>query len=384
MRLGSLFTGTGALDLAAEDVLGDLDRAWHSDVKPAAERFLAHRHPDVPNLGDLTRVWPAIGPLPRETAAMEPVDVLTAGWPCQPHSSAGKRLGEADPRALWPNVLRAIRELRPAIFLGENVARIVTNGELRRVIRTLAEIGYVGAWRVVAASDIGAPHQRKRCFVVAAAADTLPAGREGSWPADVDQAGRLRPVVPSARPAGGDRDAALTLFKTPTANLAVNGGSQHPVKRKAGGHGPTRADEVEWLLYTPCARDHKEGSDFTDTAKRKLTYQVREVASDGSDWGRYAAAVARWEATLGVPAPAPTQTSPRTGKPQLSPRFVEWMMGLPAGWVTDVPDLAPRPAGQRNAALSMLGDGVVPQQAARAYRELLPVVLDLAAREAAA
>ena len=80
-------------------------------------------------------------------------------------------------------------------------------------------------------------------------------------------------------------------------------------------------------------------------------------------WGPYAEAVARWEVLLGRPAPAATQPG-RHGKPVLAPPFVEWLMGLDAGWVTDL-DLP------RTLALRVLGNGVVPQQAAVALRLLL-------------
>ena len=73
-------------------------------------------------------------------------------------------------------------------------------------------------------------------------------------------------------------------------------------------------------------------------------------------WGAYEAAVRRWERAIGRLAPAPTELAPKGGQ-RLSPRFVEWMMGLPAGWVTDVPGL------NRNGQLKALGNGVVPQQA---------------------
>lgn len=81
-----------------------------------------------------------------------------------------------------------------------------------------------------------------------------------------------------------------------------------------------------------------------------------------SRWGTYGAAVDRWAAVLGRPAPAPTE--PGRNGDRLSPRFVEWMMGLPDGWVTDL-DLS------RNDMLKALGNGVVPQQAERALRVLL-------------
>jgi DNA (cytosine-5)-methyltransferase 1 len=196
-------------------------------------------------------------------------------------------------------------------------------------------------------------------------------------------------------------------LKTPTSQLAVNGGSQHPDKRKAGGHGPTLADEVEHLLPTPAVNDMgaaytpDEWDAWTDRMKaehgngnghgkslsieaarllptpRTQNNENRQSEGYGGEdgnfhgllnnpgrWGEYAAAIARWEAVLGRPAPDPTMTSTK-GNPQLSPKFVEHMMGLPAGWVTDVPGIT------RNEALKALGNGVVPQQAEAALRILL-------------
>ena len=83
-----------------------------------------------------------------------------------------------------------------------------------------------------------------------------------------------------------------------------------------------------------------------------------------TDWGEYAAAIARHEQAWGVPAPEPTEPGPK-GSPRLSARFVEWMMMQPAGWVTDVPGVT------RNEALKMLGNGVVTPQAAHAIRVML-------------
>lgn len=109
--------------------------------------------------------------------------------------------------------------------------------------------------------------------------------------------------------------------KTPTAQIATNGGSQHPDKRKAGGHGPTLADEVEHM-----------------------------------DWRQYEPAIRRQEKATGRPAPPPTEPSGKDGQPRISPRFVEWLMALPDGHVTGVPGLS------RAAQLRLLGNGVYPPQ----------------------
>lgn len=90
-------------------------------------------------------------------------------------------------------------------------------------------------------------------------------------------------------------------------------------------------------------------------------------------WGRYGAAIRRWEGITGREAPEPTEPGVRGG-PRLSPRFVEFLMGLPAGYVTDLIDHHdPRRRISRNDALRVLGNGVVPIQAAAAYRALAAV-----------
>jgi DNA (cytosine-5)-methyltransferase 1 len=102
-------------------------------------------------------------------------------------------------------------------------------------------------------------------------------------------------------------------------------------------------------------------------------------------WGVYAAAIARHEQVLGRPAPDPTQPSAKTGNPQLSAGFVEWMQMLPAGWVTAVPGLVDSPRkSERNAQLSMLGDGVCPSQGTFAFRFLLDHLAERLASERAA
>ena len=86
MKIGSLFSGYGGLDLGVQAVLGG-EVAWHVEYDKAPSRILAHHYPDIPNLGDVTTV---------DFTAVEPVDVLTGGYPCQPFSHAGKRKGTDD------------------------------------------------------------------------------------------------------------------------------------------------------------------------------------------------------------------------------------------------------------------------------------------------
>src|SRR5215216_6773887 len=113
---GSLFSGYLGLDMAAQAVFpGEL--AWVSEIDDGANKILDQRAPSIPNLGDITKIsWDQV----------EPVDILTGGWPCQPFSLAGKRKGASDTRALWPYVAEAVRCLRPRVVFLENVAAIAT------------------------------------------------------------------------------------------------------------------------------------------------------------------------------------------------------------------------------------------------------------------
>lgn len=379
--IGSLFTGYGGLDLAIADVIGESRVAWCSDIKPAAEVLLENRYAGIPNLGDISDIDFAGAQSSPELR----VDVLSAGWPCQPHSAAGKRLGDADPRALWPHVVRALAAIRPAVFFGENVARITSNGELRRVIRSFASLRYLGAWWCVRASDIGAAHKRDRCFIVAV--DTLADPLSYRlWDQPRRAHGPDGAYSGIAGHDGAQRDAQLALLPTPTANHgdARRGTPSAEVGARRIAQGRRMLEDVvaAHLLPTPAVADSRTTRNATAgrtpaNDRHHSGWTLSDVAH-AQRWGSYAAAIQRWETVIGRPAPEPTQLSARTGKPQLAPLFVEWLMGVPQGWVTDVPGLAASPAGIRNAALSLLGDGVVPAQASAAFSELLRVVSDAA------
>ena len=94
------------------------------------------------------------------------VDILTGGYPCQPFSAAGKRAGADDPRHLWPFISAGIEMVRPRLCFFENVEGHITLG-LREVIADLESLGYETAWGIFSAAECGAPHQRKRVFILA-------------------------------------------------------------------------------------------------------------------------------------------------------------------------------------------------------------------------
>lgn len=287
-RLGSLCTGYGGLDLAVEDVFG-ARLEWVADPAPGPSKVLAHNLPTVPNIGDLKSIdWPNL----------PPVDIVAAGFPCQPVSFSGRHRGTNDERWLIHDILDGVRQMpqRPALLILENVRGLLTANQgnaMRAVVQGLAEHGFLARWRVLRASDVGAPHQRARTFIVA------------------------RDALRVRRGLGTDRDRPS--FPQPSGeDLPPGTGDPRPSGRGR---------------------------------------------PDSALWGRFSPHIRCWEQTLGRPAPFPADIGPRG--PRISIPFVEWLMGLPAGWIADVPDL---PHTKRR---EILGNGVVPQQAAAAIEDLM-------------
>lgn len=377
ITVGSLCSGYGGLELGAQLAFGPLKHLWHAEHDPAgkqptheqpAARVLAARWPGVPNLGDIQKLTAAGG-----WDGLPPVDLLCAGYPCQGESNAGLRKGSDDPRFRWPDVAEAIRALRPRLVFLENV-RGHLNRSFPRVVADLAAIGYVGRWHCLRASEIGAPHRRERLYIIAWPIDDGPPADwlRGTAPArDASDLMLLpTPIARDHKGAGagwGDqpgRPLSETIHRLlPTPRVTdTNGAGKH-------GDGGLDLRTAVTLLPTPKASD-------TSTPGRRCSEGFRPPLSQVvfNRWGDYTAAIDRWENLLGRPAPAPTAAGARGGQ-SLSPRFVEWMMGLPDGWVCDIitPDSEPSryPARWRTSTLKVLGNGVVPQAAAAALRALL-------------
>lgn len=155
LTVGSMCSGVGGLDLGLERA--GMRVVWQAENDPHSWRVLARHWPHVPNLGDVTLInWAEV---PR-------VDLIAAGYPCQPFSVAGRRLGQDDPRHLWPDVYAAVRFLRPRWLCLENVAGHLALG-FGQVLGDLAEIGYDAEWDCIPAAAVGAHHRRDRVFVVA-------------------------------------------------------------------------------------------------------------------------------------------------------------------------------------------------------------------------
>ena len=116
MNHASLFSGIGGAEIAAEWV--GWENLFHCEINPFGRKVLEYWYPNSVSYDDITKTY--------FTEWRGRIDVLTAGFPCQPFSLAGQRKGADDDRYLWPQVVRAVREIRPAWVVGENVAGILT------------------------------------------------------------------------------------------------------------------------------------------------------------------------------------------------------------------------------------------------------------------
>lgn len=276
MKIGSLCTGYGGLDMAAEAYF-DAKTVWVSEIDKYASQVIEQRF-GVVNHGDLKTInW----------ADVEPIDILTAGYPCQPFSIAGDRKGINDERHIWPYIKEAISILRPKYVILENVRGHLSLG-FDHVLSDLTEIGYDARWQIVRASDVGAPHQRARLFIVAYPIDNGSSYRNSSRP----EKGFTRPT--------GDGSIAYTDSNS-------------------------------------CTQSRRNDTCFHGTPSEIINGSDRQKH-------RFSREMDRQE----VPA--------TLDEGKLNTKFVEYMMGLPVGWVTDI-------GLSRSQQLKMLGNGVVPQQA---------------------
>ncbi len=303
MKIGSLCSGYGGLDMAVEAYY-DAETVWMSDLDKYASKVIAERW-GLPNLGDLKTV---------DWASVEPIDILTAGYPCQPFSNAGQRKGLNDERHIWPYIRDIISQLRPNRVILENVRGHLTLG-FKEVLADLTKIGYDAKWSIVRASDVGAPHRRERLFVLA-----QPANANGE--------------------RGFVRESEKEWHKGESQFELGRGGKTVTYAQCAGLQGSSwKGFRYEQSSETTCDTDDK--------------YQPY----DGSMQELGSRFTSRRQMRLRRP-PNPLDIN---GK--LNAEFVEYMMGLPVGWVTDL-DIS------RSQQLKLLGNGVVPQQAYYAIDKL--------------
>ena len=160
MRHGSLFSGIGGFDLASEWM--GWENVFHCEWNEFGQKVLKYYWPKAITYNDITKTDFYIH--------RGSIDILTGGFPCQPYSSAGKRLGKEDERHLWPEMCRAIREIRPTWVVGENVYGIINwnGGMVFEEVQISLEIeGYEVQSFILPAASVDAPHLRQRIFFIA-------------------------------------------------------------------------------------------------------------------------------------------------------------------------------------------------------------------------
>ena len=281
MTHASLFSGIGGAELAA--TWAGWQSLFHCEINPFCRRVLEYWYPNSTSYEDITKTdfsgWRGR------------VGVLTAGFPCQPFSVAGQRKGAGDDRYLWPQVVRAVHEIRPAWVVGENVAGLLSmvqpgqesalgsspalfqEGGIYRterqyivetVCQDLEREGYSVQPFVVPACAVGAPHRRDRLWIVAHRADARPetvqrGGKDGvlsAGPASHPGGSGREERHPSSEPGGprhpartpGEDLPALRWAGFPSAQPALRGGHNglpFPVDRLAVPYARWRRESVK-------------------------------------------------------------------------------------------------------------------------------------------
>ena len=197
MNVGSLFAGIGGFDLGFERA--GMRVSWQVEQDPYCRAVLARHFPDAARFGDVREVG---------AANLDPVDLVCGGFPCQDLSTAGRGAGIDGARSgLWSEFARIVRELRPRYVVVENVPALLTGKGKRwdrapvgRVLGDLAEARYDAEWACLSAREFGAPHLRKRVWIVAYPARDAEAGAAAQPGPERQRAG-----------AGGERSRAAHL-----------------------------------------------------------------------------------------------------------------------------------------------------------------------------
>jgi len=340
--------------MAVEAYFG-AETIWVSEFDKHVSKVIEARI-NKPNLGNLKAInW----------AEVKPIDILTAGYPCQPFSHAGLRKGAQDERHLWPYIKEAVSILRPNYLILENVRGHFGLG-FREVLGDLASIGYDVRWTLIRASDVGAPHRRERLFILAYPNSTR-------WP-------RAKPSDLQAQQPwdSGSNFNEYTHTDGQRCYLGQNYGNELEYQGQSqlissrlvettithtDGHTRTQSRRASGKLRAESVglrgRAHKGQA-------RSESRSSSKVVSDTDDGGGVRT-MPRLSQRYDPRSPMHLQKVPTPlDQGRLNVKFVEYMMGLPNGWVTDI-DLT------RAQMLKILGNGVVPQQAYRALELLYNV-----------
>lgn len=250
MNVGSLFAGIGGFDLGFERA--GMRVAWQVELDPYCRAVLARHFPGAARYEDVREVG---------IDSLDPVDLVCGGFPCQDLSSAGRGAGIDGARSgLWSEFARIVRELRPRYVVVENVPALLTGKGKRwdrapvgRVLGDLAEVGYDAEWACLSAGEFGAPHLRKRVWIVAYPARDAEAGAAAESGAERQRAWASGQRSRAADPADvpdADREQregrAQALGRPASAELRGHWAAEPAVGRVADGV-PARVDRLAAL-----------------------------------------------------------------------------------------------------------------------------------------
>ena len=227
---------------------------------------------------DAAPVWSNLKTLPVD-CFRDRVDILTGGYPCQPFSAAGKRLGEEDPRHLWPYIKEIIRAVRPVRCFFENVEGHVSLG-LREVISDLESLGYTTAWGIFSAREVGAPHQRKRVYIMAYSSGQRSRDHAGQT---ADEGGESSSERRETLRQSDREERAVRVVATGKDGANSVADSSDPRSSRTGIESQHSNEIVE-----PCDSNSKResGEDLADSNSNQQRSRVRQEQSERDTAGQ--------------------------------------------------------------------------------------------------
>lgn len=337
----SLCTGYGGIDLGLKRCIPSLRTIAYAEIEASAIELLLARM-EGGSL-DAAPIWTNLRTFPWGAFSGR-VDILSGGYPCQPFSAAGKRLGADDERHLWPAIADGIRILRPRMCFFENVEGHISLG-LREVVDELGAMGYRATWGVFSAAEVGAPHQRKRVFIMA--------HREG---AGLERHDRLF--------AGCGQSRWHTPEQARPACWSDSGGDVWPSRPGEPQHG--------WEPPRVVANTGRDGSQRRSAMGEVRAGDAGETCEGQGSGCTGTDQAGQWQEC----EPVCSDTEPKM-ECGIDKRKTESEVGGGADGAADWMDYAELcyASDNRTDELRMLGNGVVPATAARAFETLMKELL---------
>ena len=271
LKVLDLFSGIGGFSLALEST-GHFQTIGFVENDEYCQAVLRHHFPEVPILGDIKNVT-------KETVPTRP-DVICGGFPCQPFSVAGDQRAKDDPRHLWPEMLRIIKEQKPTWIVGENVSGLVKLG-LDEILDEMEDQGYSTRTFNIPAFSVGAPHQRQRLWIIGHLGDP----EHNGSPTPERQRGLLK------QPEEPKKQISIwELEGTSSASGDVANPDNERVRSRIGGDdfdyeeesgeggidGEGSAGDDEWYDTSPTQDEGVDVSDTDDTRDRTQEHRVDE------------------------------------------------------------------------------------------------------------